>query len=220
MQLVANPTLVPVVELAPSQFGTLELPTGPWSDQVALAYWRGCLAQSGLVNLNPFADGSWLVRLADLAGPATLTTVLRNALADTDREDVEPYALRGGFALCDNGEPTFLPQCCGDLSNLDQWQNAATHRGTDAAVIWIGHPWIEARYQHPHLLLAMAPESTATGCQASHLVEPAALAAAVNRARVEVAEFCSAVVTPELARMGIALPQATAATLLGISSHP
>jgi hypothetical protein len=218
--VITAPVLVPVVELMPSQFGSMEEPPLPWSEQRSFEYWRGCLAESGLGHLNPVVMWSWLVRLSDLAEPATMSMFLRIHIQNDEMEG-GPGALLGGLALYNAEEPVFLPRCCGDFSDLGNWQRASEHRSENSAELWIGHPSLELSYQAPHLLVRETSATTQAedvpGAWGACLVHPGALAAATARARDELRYFSSKVIAPQLALMGIDMPETFADALLGFA---
>jgi hypothetical protein len=38
------------------------------------------------------------------------------------------------------------PQCCGDLSNIQEWREAVEYKGSTWRPLWIGHPWVSVRF--------------------------------------------------------------------------
>jgi hypothetical protein len=216
--LLDEPALIPVVELDPSRFGTVEMPAAPWTDNIASSYWSRCLSQSGLGHLQPLTKRSWLVRLSDLNEPSALRVVLRShfdRLAEVS-DEITPTTLSGGFALYNGSTPIFLPQCCGRFADLKQWELAARHRGAEPAMVWIGHPCLEVRFQSPYLLFAAWSENGAPPTvQGTYVVDPALLADAAAQACILTHRFASQTVVPLLAFMGIPSPSRTAAALLG-----
>lgn len=138
-------TLTPVVELEPGAYAKRprEYPQVPgsedpdgWDD-----YWRASLADSGITELNPISKGSWLVPIEQLVRPATLAALLGVEHDDPDRSPEDALAsICGGYVL-ESGEKKILPGCCGDLSNLEDWREAAAWHKPEWHMIWIGHPW-------------------------------------------------------------------------------
>src|SRR5262245_33157519 len=121
--------LIPVLELEPTTYATqshasadvstIEDPAG-WD-----AYWRASLADSGIMNLTPWRVGSWCVPLTEFSASHSLETVLKFELRDPSEwtpEQVGP--LCGGYVLRHDGV-VMEPSCCGDLSNLRDWIQAA-----------------------------------------------------------------------------------------------
>ena len=47
--------------------------------------------------------------------------------------------LCGGYALFSAGRPVIEPSCCGDIGNLEDWEQALRERPASGTV-WIGHP--------------------------------------------------------------------------------
>lgn len=151
--------LVPVVEVEPGRFGEAESPPGPWTDEQSSAYWRECLAQSGLEHLVPVGR-SWHVPLDRVLDVRTLTKLVAAHLDETDREarglDVSDWA--GGYALFDGEEGVLLPQCCGGLADLSEWSLVASYRSTEETMLWVGHPWLMCAFVEPHLQLRETTE--------------------------------------------------------------
>lgn len=155
--------LRPVVELEPGAYGKCKMPrAGPWSDEQCHFYWRTCLAQAGITELEPVAPRSWHVFAEQIQSPATLAKILQAHFADdgipADPEEV--VALSGGFALVHRREVVVLPGCCGDLGNLTDWAKAAETEsaGREPTTLWIGHPWLSVWAEGDVLCLREAHE--------------------------------------------------------------
>jgi hypothetical protein len=142
-------SLTPALELAPGRFSLRERPSPGVSmaenPQGWLQYWSDSLEDAGIVGLTPWHPGSWLVPLRAISDAHVLRTILLGTFddfAERDADEIGP--LRGGFVLS-HGEAHILPGCCGDLANLENWQQAAAHADDCWTMVWIGHPWTHVR---------------------------------------------------------------------------
>jgi hypothetical protein len=60
----------------------------------------------------------------------------------------------GGVILRSGDDVLIEPTCCSDLSNVASWSAAAAWRGDDWSRVWIGHPWISARFDNGWIVLS------------------------------------------------------------------
>lgn len=184
--------LVPVIELEPGRFATQtrQSPGGSSHDMPDAwnRYWLDALADAGITGLRPLCPGSWHVPTKQLSRGPTLGRILSALIAhwggmDTLTPD-EALALSGGLALCDDrGGVLVEPQCCGDLGNRADWRAAATGREPDWATLWIGHPWISARFEGGWLILSEPHEGDSAAERWA--VRPDALERSLTAADVE-----------------------------------
>lgn len=146
--------LLPVIELEPGRYSKHErpLPQGRGKELPLewRRYWLDSPADSGITGLTPLM-GSWHVPTQQFTDPAVIERVLiaemeayRDAVTVADLD--EGVILDGGFALCEGDRVMRKPTCCGDLGNLSERRKAARYRGTEWQQVWIGHPWISARF--------------------------------------------------------------------------
>lgn len=222
MILLDTVELVPVVELDPSTFATRDRPPPPANgpDQPAAwtQYWHDSLADGGVVGVEPLRPASWFVTVPQLRSPGTLGKILvgllrswggTEALADPDG----PPVLSGGLVLCHAGEILVEPGCCCDLGDLAEWKTAAAYRGLDWKMVWIGHPWVSARFDGNRLVLSEPHESAVPVDRWA--VRPADLEAAVAAAQV-VLEGLACDMQILLCDMGVRDARAAARTLAGL----
>jgi RNAse (barnase) inhibitor barstar len=110
-----------------------------WDD-----FWQKCLADSQLTNLAPIEQGAYLVDIETLSD-FELQAVVKNELKDLDDDlDYEEQisSICGGIVLQINGEFVISPSCCGDLSDLTNWENMLHAEHGQWHQLWIGHPWL------------------------------------------------------------------------------
>lgn len=159
--------LLPVIELEPGRYSKHErpLPSGSGKElpHEWRRYWLDSLADSGITGLTPLME-SWHVPIQQFTDPAVIERVLiaemeayRDAVTPADLD--EGVILDGGFALRDGARVMIEPTCCGDLGNLSDWRAAARYRGAEWQQVWIGHPWIHARFDDGWLILSEPVES-------------------------------------------------------------
>lgn len=200
MKVLSGPLrLVPVVELEPWDV----CPDRPWPPDVPLAvHWRACLDAVGLPCVTPLAPTSMAARL-ELLGPAGLDLLVgiverRSRDEDAPGAPLQPdhvCGLRGGLALEAEGALHVEPNCCADLGDWAGWRDAAARREPTWAMLWIGHPWIAARFDCGRVILSTPHESSdppdPPGDEAFS-VDVTELTAAVERARLELVAFADA----------------------------
>ena len=145
---VETPVLRLVVELEPSNYATREREI-PDTEDISgwSAYFSDSLADAGLVGVRPLQPKSWLVDAEGLDASALAAVVSVHlpepeTLEAGDLGDLPPLA--GGFALYDGDSLLVEPTCCADAGDLDGWVEAVDS-GAEWAMLWIGHPWLEAR---------------------------------------------------------------------------
>ncbi|MBD0404520.1 hypothetical protein [Flammeovirga sp. EKP202] len=106
-------------------------------------YWLKCISDSNLQNLKSIAPGSFLVDMKTV-GDFELKVILEEKLQDLDPSEIEECLGRisGGIVIVENDNIIVEPNCCGDLSDILNWEeigNASFNKWTS---LWIGHPWI------------------------------------------------------------------------------
>lgn len=76
-----------------------------------------------------------------------LETTIRHWIEDAEiidgKLDISPW--QGGLWLM-IGDQTIEPQCCSDLSNLENWENLLRKKNKEWDELWIGHPWVFCRF--------------------------------------------------------------------------
>jgi hypothetical protein len=188
--------LVPVLELEPYLFATREnaRPQGPARDlpENSHRYWIESLADSEITGLTPLWPSSWHVPTRDLTDPSALQNILAvflkewGGIACLDDPESRPI-FNGGLALLGGGEVLVYPTCCSDLGNLSAWRDTAVYRGDDWTMLWIGHPWLSARFVGERLILSGPHESHEPVGQWS--VRPEVLGRAIDAAESELGSF-------------------------------
>jgi hypothetical protein len=176
--------LVPVVELAPYDYGSAPQPSAsPWGPEQGEAYWRACLREAGITELNPIAPGSWLVPIESIKSPEMLGKILKVHFADgipDDLDEIGPFL--GGLALAEGNDVLVLPTCCGDLQDLDNWRTASSYESDAPQMLWIGHPWLSAWREASLLHIREETEYGPPPTPGEFVLDPAALDRATHAA--------------------------------------
>lgn len=144
--------LLPVVEFAPTYYQTKhhEMPDCKGQDcrDEWDTYWKNSLADSGIIGLEPYEKGSWLVETEKLLDHnQALELMLGKQLSNADPEstkDVKEHfsALPGGYVLEINQTIRVCPECCGSLQDIHEWKSASEYVKSEEEMLWIGHPWL------------------------------------------------------------------------------
>ncbi|MBD1921417.1 hypothetical protein H6F77_09980 [Microcoleus sp. FACHB-831] len=144
--------LVPVVEFRPTEYQTKhhEMPENSKANSLELwdAYWRNSLADSGIITLEPYANGSWLVETEILLNnKKTIELMLikhltnfKSGLIKSISEEVG--ALYGGYILEIDEKLKIYPECCGSLKDIQEWKDISEWEDSQETTLWIGHPWL------------------------------------------------------------------------------
>jgi hypothetical protein len=194
--LQAPVELLPVIELSPWLLRD-DLPDEPpdWTaglEHPQHAWWQHLMAEAGLAHI-PSLARTHFVAVRDLRRPRDLRHILQrffehNVQPPDAMDPEEAAAFSGGYALIGAGVPHLIPQCCGDLSDLDEWQSLLEDRSPRWEELWIGHPWVNARWRDAYLAISGFHEEGVQPVE-QLLVPGDLLAAAVERAEEESAAF-------------------------------
>lgn len=114
-----------------------ENPKG-WSD-----FWYKCISDSNLQDLQPIELGSYLVDINKIGEPE-LKTIIEKELKDVDLSDYQEYVgqIIGGIVVLENEKIILEPTCCGDISDIQNWEEIGNAELNKWIQLWIGHPWI------------------------------------------------------------------------------
>ena len=126
-----------------------ENPKG-WSD-----FWYKCISDSNLQNLQPIELGSYLVDINKI-GESELKTILKKELKDIDLSDFEEYVgqIVGGIVIVENDKIILEPTCCGDISDIQNWEEIEKSELDKWTQLWIGHPWVFYKKTNNHIALS------------------------------------------------------------------
>lgn len=134
--------LIPVIEFEPYRFQSAEREI-PDNGESWNEYWRDSLADSGIVDIEPYGGGGWMIETHKLT-VEILEILLNKTCKASDEAGVnldEMISLSGGYVL-EVAETVFRPQCCGCLEDIESWETASAWVDAEEMTLWIGHPWL------------------------------------------------------------------------------
>ncbi len=140
--------LINTIEINPFKYSTedIEFPsfTGYPDPDEWLMKWEETACQLN-INFNTIKKGSYLADI-EVIDNESLRAIIEVRLSEVDLDDPneEVYFLSfdGGIVLKKNGEILIEPSCCGDLSNIENWQKIFGNQSCEWEDLWIGHPWV------------------------------------------------------------------------------
>ncbi len=139
--------LINTIEINPYEFSNTEYdsPNGSSKEMPEAwdKFWRKCLSDKNLENLQPIRIGSYLVDI-NLITNAELKEILKSELKEVDLENYEEQVGRicGGIVVKINNEFPIEPTCCGDIGNISEWERIFKEENHEWEQLWIGHPWV------------------------------------------------------------------------------
>ena len=141
--------LIQSIEISPYGFANEEYdhPNGNSKDlpEEWYQYWKKCISDKSLERLEPIHKGSYLVDIETI-NDDELEEILQNKFTDMELPILENvFKLDGGIALKENNEFYIVPQCCGDLGNIWDWERIFGAEENTWHQIWIGHPCVNFR---------------------------------------------------------------------------
>ena len=100
----------------------------------------------------PYLAGSSFYRLADITDSNLTKLVIDHTqdLRDGKFEREQACALFGGYVLRVDGQDKYFPQCCGDLADIQYWENLAHGK---AKGFYAGHPEPQVKIQGDKITL-------------------------------------------------------------------
>lgn len=107
-----------------------------WSD-----FWYKCISDSNLQNLQPIELGSYLVDINKIGEPE-LKTIIEKEIKGVDLSDFQEYVgqIIGGIVVLENEKIVLEPTCCGDISDIHNWEEIGNAELNKWTQLWIGHP--------------------------------------------------------------------------------
>lgn len=141
---------IQVIELSPFRLAP-DLEPPPTSRAASPTAWAAfaaaALSHVGATDLQYIENTDFVVLDAFIQSTA-LDQILAAVLELDDAPDIDHFMpLDGGIAFFDNdGALLLTPQCCCDLSNVQEWDRALERAGASGwQSVWIGHPLVYLR---------------------------------------------------------------------------
>ena len=109
-------------------------------------FWIKSISDNGLQNLKAIQKGSYLVDV-NTVHEYEWETILQQHLEEVEWDWYEEQIgkLSGGIALKVDDTFMIVPQCCGDIGMLNEWEQITENANKNWAQLWIGHPWMYYR---------------------------------------------------------------------------
>ena len=108
-----------------------------------LAYLEKELSNSSLSGLKPIYPGSWHFDINQIK-VNELKEIIKDHLKDIDLSDYEEQCgcLCGGVVIKQDEKTMLTSSCCGDFSDLHNWEEIEEKLNDNWEHLWIGHPWV------------------------------------------------------------------------------
>lgn len=140
--------LINTIEINPFKYSTEEIELPSFSEYPVPEEWFMKWEETACrlnINFNTIRKGSYLADI-EVIDDESLQTVIEVRLSEVDLNDPdeEIYFLPfdGGIVLKKDGEILIEPSCCGDMSNIENWQRIFEDQSSEWKDLWIGHPWV------------------------------------------------------------------------------
>lgn len=139
--------LINTIEISPYEYANenYETPDGSFKKAAEAwdHFWKKCLSDSQLGNLSAIKKGSFLVDISSITDNE-LEIIIQHELQNVDLEyyDDEIYRLAGGIVLQFGDDFVIEPTCCGDIGNIQEWEEIFEAKTSIWKQLWIGHPWV------------------------------------------------------------------------------
>ncbi|MET3538833.1 hypothetical protein [Chryseobacterium limigenitum] len=136
--------LINVIEISPLKYSKeeYELPevSDPPNPEVWYRKWVKAVSSIDL-DFDTIDKDSYFVDIEDV-DDRNLKIILEIDLQEIDLGDFEDQIMPfdGGIVLKKNDEILIKPTCCGDISNIKEWQRILENESKEWSDLWIGHP--------------------------------------------------------------------------------
>jgi hypothetical protein len=107
--------------------------------------------RSSLIKLDYERNGLVIDSLDD----ETLLAIIRHQIGidNITNYDEVSFVLEGGVYL-EYEDKTIISQCCGDISNLENWRTILKADNTSFEELWIGHPTILYKFEKDKIIFS------------------------------------------------------------------
>ncbi len=139
--------LIPVIEILNHDEDIQSPDAGPFWDYADEweNYYYLCNLKAGYSDqLKPYLKGSSLYDINNISDEDLLTAIQKMIAIQQKDEDETLYPFSGGYVLRIDNQDKYFPQCCGDLSDIVEWENIL--KG-ETAYFYPGHPFPKVNIQ-------------------------------------------------------------------------
>lgn len=145
MMEIKEPKLIPVLELEPYSYcEQLKMPDKIYREKWD-KYWENAFTSAGFDKIEPIESGSFFVRLETISD-FNLRKIFDHEIDLDCFSEEEEYsqqisAFYGGLVLADGDKIILSPNCCGKLSDINEWETILNSQEDKWHGLWIGHPY-------------------------------------------------------------------------------
>lgn len=128
--------LIPVIEIVYSNQGVTAPEKYPYWDNSDIwdKYHEECYQKAGFKDkLIPYLKGSSFYKLDDITDNNLTKLTIDHTQEMRDGKYERPQdtcAFWGGYVLQVNGQDKYFPQCCGELSDINYWENISNGKSS------------------------------------------------------------------------------------------
>lgn len=128
--------LIPVIEIVYSNQGVTAPEKQPYWDNSDIwdKYHEECYQKAGFKDkLTPYLKGSSFYKLDDITDNNLTKLTIDHTQEMRDGKYERPqdtYSFWGGYVLQVNGQDKYFPQCCGELSDINYWENISNGKNS------------------------------------------------------------------------------------------
>lgn len=139
--------LINTIELSPYNYSEkeYEFPNGSSSElpDEWNEFWLRCILDKNIENLKAIKKSSYLVDIETI-NDRELEEIIKNELKEVELDDFEEQVsrIKGGISIIENEILIIEPTCCGDIGNLNEWENIFENKSNTWHQLWVGHPWL------------------------------------------------------------------------------
>lgn len=157
-------TLINVIEISPLLYtkDDFELPeSSDYPDPEEWHFnWEEAASKLNF-NFKTIEKGSHVADIETI-DDENLQMILKARLEDMEddpEEGIFTLAFDGGIALEKDSKIYIQPMCCGDMSDLKNWQDLLANSSREWKTLWIGHPWVLYRKENGKISFSEYTES-------------------------------------------------------------
>ncbi|WP_126653607.1 hypothetical protein [Chryseobacterium aureum] len=157
--------LITTIEISPLRYAKDEFELPEISDypdpEEWFTKWEEAISQLNF-NFEIIEKGSSLVDIETI-DDENLKMIVEAQMEDTEQdqseEDMYVMAFDGGIVLKIEDKILIQPNCCGDISNIEDWKNIFKTSSSEWKALWIGHPWVFYKRENEKVCFSEYTES-------------------------------------------------------------
>lgn len=157
--------LINTIEISPLRYSKEEFELPEISDypdpEKWFTKWEEAVSQLNF-NFETIEKGSSLVDIETIDDENLIMiveTTMEDMESDKSEEDIDIMAFDGGIVLKIEDKILIQPNCCGDISNIEDWENIFKTPTSEWRMLWIGHPWVFCKRENGKVFFSEYTES-------------------------------------------------------------